>query len=358
MLIYSRRSMSRRYYFLLITLPVSLLIAATACSSDPIADYYAVGESSVQRENRRLLSLLDESENPDRAIVVRRLAGNLREEGYTERMVHLLTTQVERNPDDPYNGYYLFLIGRAYQRSGNDEFARRYFRRSLNDYPDVDINGSSVHFAALDALSGISEDPRHRIGYYEQLLDRFPSRIDEGRIHYYMGRTYENLVDWDRSRRAYERFLALPNTEIPGASDAHSTVRRKLQFARSSRDWTFESLEELVDVVRTALANRDSNTLRRYQTGVDFFAASPQQDPTDANSTFGFNIEVFLSRSNVQTASEFSVNSNDREAYLQTTGWAERFSTWYFYFRRIDFPADPEVHGNWEWAGIRFGEVH
>lgn len=350
--------MSRRYYFPHITVVASLLIAVAACSSDPIADYYAVGESSVQRENRRLFSLLDETENPDRAIVTRRLAGNLREAGYPDRMIHLLTTQVERERSDPYNGYYLFLIGRAYQRSGNDEFARRYFRRALNDYPDVDINGSSVHFAALEALSGISADPRERIGYYEQLLDRFPSRIDEGKIHYYMGRTYENLVDWERSRQSYERFLASGNTEIPRASDAHLTVRRKLQFAQSSRDWTFENLEDLVNVVRTALANRDSRTLQRYQTGVNFFAASPQQDPTDANSTFGFNIEVFLSRSNVQTASEFSVNSNDREAYLQTTGWAERFSTWYFYFRRIDFPADPEVHGNWEWAGIRFGEVH
>ncbi|MFW6368570.1 MAG: tetratricopeptide repeat protein [Spirochaetota bacterium] len=272
-------------------------------------------------------------------------------------MNHLLSSHVSANPDDPYNGYYLFLIGRDYQRSGDHEFARRYFRHALNEYPDVNINGDSVHFSVLEALAEITEDPRERIVYYEDLLERFPDRTNEAELHYYMGRTYEDLVDWPRSEEAYRAFLEAP-TDIPGASNAEARVERKLQFANSSRSWTFRNLDDLVDILRRALRNRDVRTLEEHQSDVQFFAASPRQDPLDANSTFGFDIGVFLNRSNVQVADEFSMRSNEREAYLQTTGWAERFSTWYFYFRRIDFPADPEVHGNWEWAGIRFGEVN
>ena len=49
-------------------------------------------------------------------------------------------------------------------------------------------------------------------------------------------------------------------------------------------------------------------------------------------------------------------DSNTREAYLRTWGWSYRIKTWYLYFRRVHFPADPEIHGQWEWAGIYFGE--
>lgn len=343
--------------FIIVLLASSLGLFLTSCETDNQAEYYAVGDASTQRENRQLVKLLDEKDNPEHAIIMRRLAGNLRENGHHARMNHLLSTHVSGNPEDPYNGYYLFLIGRDYQRSDHYRFARRYFRRALNDYPDVDINGESVHFAALEALSEITEDPRERISYYEDILERFPDRTNQAELHYYMGQTYENLVDWPRSEQAYRAFLRSP-TDIPGASNAESQVQRKLEFADSSRSWTFRDLDELVDIIRQALWNRDVRTLEAHQSEVQFFAASPRQDPLDANSTFGFDISVFLNRSNVQVADEFSVRSNEREAYLQTTGWAERFSTWYFYFRRIDFPADPEVHGNWEWAGIRFGEVN
>jgi len=41
---------------------------------------------------------------------------------------------------------------------------------------------------------------------------------------------------------------------------------------------------------------------------------------------------------------------------LRTWGWHQYLSTWYLYFRKIYFPADPEIHGRWEWAGIYYGE--
>lgn len=349
----------RRTASLVITiLLVGLLAAALQAGTSSRGDgYYLVGEDDTQRENRQLLSLLDEAENPERAVIMRKLAGNLRDSGHSGRMRHLLSTHISTKPQDPYNGYYLFLVGRHHQRAGDERFARRYFRRALYGYPDIDINGESVHFAALEALVDMTEDPRERISYYDDLLERFPDQVDRGRLYYYKGRAHERLGDWESSQAAYERFLTF-STDIPGESDAAYEVRRKLEFAESSRSWTFEDLDELIGIIQDALRRRDSRTLEEHQSDVQFFAASPQQDPTDANSTFGFNIEVFLSRSNVQVADEFTVNSNNREAYLQTTGWAERFSTWYFYFRRIDFPADPEVHGDWEWAGIRFGEIN
>jgi hypothetical protein len=50
------------------------------------------------------------------------------------------------------------------------------------------------------------------------------------------------------------------------------------------------------------------------------------------------------------------VSASGNEATLKTTGWNFRPPIWYLYFRRVDFPADPEINGQWEWAGVYFGE--
>lgn len=42
--------------------------------------------------------------------------------------------------------------------------------------------------------------------------------------------------------------------------------------------------------------------------------------------------------------------------FLRTIGWSYRVETWYLYFRRVNFKADPSIDGKWEWAGIFFGE--
>jgi len=45
------------------------------------------------------------------------------------------------------------------------------------------------------------------------------------------------------------------------------------------------------------------------------------------------------------------------EAYLKSKGWTLAVPTWYFYFRKVNYPANPDIHGTWEWAGIYIGEM-
>ena len=58
----------------------------------------------------------------------------------------------------------------------------------------------------------------------------------------------------------------------------------------------------------------------------------------------------------VYADAELHPDSSDREAFLRTAGWTARVTTWYLYFRRVDYGIDPRVDGTWEWAGIYFGE--
>ena len=59
----------------------------------------------------------------------------------------------------------------------------------------------------------------------------------------------------------------------------------------------------------------------------------------------------------IHCADGLDPSSTPTEAYFRTWGWSNRYVTvWYLYFRKVNFPSDPSVHGRWEWAGIYFGE--
>jgi hypothetical protein len=130
-----------------------------------------------------------------------------------------------------------------------------------------------------------------------------------------------------------------------------------VEFNASPKDWTFESLDELVANVRRALSSGSARQLRKYASKAGFFAVSWYQDSgIDANSKVAFDLSQFMQGRPIQSSSALHPSSGPYDAYLRTWGWTGRVPVWYLYFRKIDFPADPKVHGQWEWAGIYFGE--
>jgi hypothetical protein len=89
---------------------------------------------------------------------------------------------------------------------------------------------------------------------------------------------------------------------------------------------------------------------------VNFFTMSWEQTENPKTEVqFIDHFNDFLG-SRVWCSPNVDRDSNEQEAYLKTTGWSYRIQTWYLYFRKVYFPADPEKHGQWEWAGIYFGE--
>ncbi|MCG8526482.1 MAG: hypothetical protein MI748_08890, partial [Opitutales bacterium] len=178
-------------------------------------------------------------------------------------------------------------------------------------------------------------------------------------VAFYLGQAYEAGGRWDEAYESYRTFLRVPDAAVPGFPDARRDLARRLAFYDSNRQWTHRDLDELVREIKNALWSQDSARLLRHRAGVNFFAMSWQQEESDENSDIPtFDIGAFLRRSRVRFEDELELTSNANEAYLRTWGWSHRIPTWYLYFRRVDFPADPEIHGTWEWAGILFGESY
>jgi len=274
-------------------------------------------------------------------------------------MVRFLTTHVQSRPDDPNNSYYLSVVGKLYESRNAHDLARQYYRRALFGYPDVLVHSVSSHRVVVRELLQIVEEPEERVSYLHYLQDYFPASIDPGLLAFYLGEAYEAAGRWEEAYESYRRFLSFQDTTIPGAPNARRDITRRLAFYDSERQWTNPDLNELVDQIKAALWAQDPRRLLQHRAGTNFFTMSWEQEESDENSDIPtFDIGAFLRRSRVRYADELELTSNANEAYLRTWGWSHRIPTWYLYFRRVDFPADPEIDGTWEWAGILFGESY
>ncbi len=343
---------------------LALLLLAVALSSCVKVDsYFVVGD---RQQRQRLRELLRYHEQPYLSAqasltLYELISAELVDAGYPERMRNFLMLHVEQDIDNIYNAYYLYLIATSYLLSNQKDMARYYLHRIIWNHNDVEIEHESIHQKSLMALIEIEDDERRRAAFLEELLERFPDVDHDPSRYLQLAHSYGRIQKWQETFDSYQQLVNLCTVDsngcfdLPNGSDV-PTIAANLRFWQSARDWSVEELDDLVSSIKGALSTKDVGTLLRYRPSVNFFARSWEQVEFDFNSQINFNIGIFLRRSQVSYSDAIDINSNAQEAYLRTWGWSYRIPTWYFYFRKVDFPADPTIHGNWEWAGIFFGE--
>ncbi len=351
--IYRMKLLKTTAYFVILV----FLLAMAGCSMTP-TPYYLAGTKEQRKELVQLSRMLaDQSRTPEsNFIVIQEIIKILHSTGNLEKLNLFLTTYVEQNSSDPFNAYYLLVVAQDYLDKGADPFAVLYFERILNNYADLLVHGTSVHYTCLSHLIKLVKDPDVRINYYKELLTRFKNDIDPGPMYYYLAKTYEELGEWDLSIQAYKNFLKYPDTKIPGHPDAQKRIKAIIDFYDyRNKNWTMANLDDLVRAIKYAIRRRDYRLLTRYRAKVNFFTISWEQEKVPAKQDFLSNLGVFMHQ-RIRYAATLDRDSNSKEAYLKTWGWSYRIRTWYLYFRRVYFPADPEIQGQWEWAGIYFGD--
>lgn len=313
-------------------------------------------------ENQESLSTLLEKKDLDsvsRYAIIDQMANNLIALKDNQSLILFLTEWVENNPSDMYNAYWLLLTAYAYMSENADPVAEYYFDRILKNYDDLLVKGNSIHFMCLQNLIQISKTSRNRISYFNELINRFPTNVSITELYIRLALEYEKESEWDEALKAYSIFLAQPDAstiQISGEPNAYKKARQFVSFSNSSKDWTFESLESLENAIKRAISNYDWRSLDKYKAKVNFFSMSWKQDEMDPNAQEEFSMRSFMRGQRVRYNKELDSDSNSNEAYLRTWGWSTYVPVWYFYFRKVNFPLDPDINGNWEWAGIYMGE--
>ncbi|HNY17357.1 MAG TPA: tetratricopeptide repeat-containing protein [Treponemataceae bacterium] len=334
-------------------------MAVTSCSGRNHG-YLVNSLDTGKGEQRQLLKLLrkDRKEPESRFALMNRIAGNLKAEGKNASLILFLTSSVEDHPDDPYNAYWLLMTANTYLEENAPKMAEYYFARVLDNCPDLEVSGQSIHLACLQNLIKITNSPELQIRYYSDLITRFADKVDLGYSYFMLARSYERLGEWQLAIQTYTQFLSYGRYDIliPGIPDAYEYAKRIVDYNTSSKDWTFETLDDLVAAIKTAIDNYDYNALDRYRAKVNFFAMSWKQEPSDNNAQADFDMHDFMGGNHITYSATLDTSSTPNEAYLRTSGWNQYVTVWYLYFRKVNFPADPEIHGRWEWAGIYYGE--
>jgi len=323
-----------------------------------IDSYYITGSEEEKNNFKDLFILLkmEESGSEGEFAVTREIAASFARIKDFDRVINFLSARIINNPSDPYNSYYLLMIAYAHLQLGSEPIAAMYFELIIENYPDLIVNDESIHFICLGQLINLNEYPERQVWYYQELISRFPEKIDLGIAYFMLGQACENIGNWDDALQAYASYLPYTGTIITGYPNADQYARQQVDFSKSPKDWTFESLPALREAIESALDASSARTLMRYQAKVNFFTRSWEQVENDDSGMVDFTLSEFMYNNRIRYAATLDSSSNDTEAFLRTTGWYSNLSTWYLYFRKIYFPQDPEIHGRWEWAGIYYGE--
>ena len=318
-------------------------------------------ESTISKNQKELFELLEkEKDNSQTSFsIINQIADSYRYQNDNKSLILFLTDFVEKNPENPYNSYWLLLTAYTYIQENANSVAEYYFDRIIQNYDDLIVKGKSVHVLCLQNLIQISTSSDNRIYYFNQLITRFPDEVNITELYMRQAIEYEKIGDWEQALNTYSLFLERPDAttiQIAGIPDAYNRARKLIDFNNSPKDWTFESLEALEKAVKNAIARYSSTLLDKYRSKVNFFAMSWKQEETDTNSQKIFSMKDYMRGNRIRYTAKLDESSNPNEAYLRTTGWSQYINVWYLYFRKVNFPLDPEIHGRWEWAGIYFGE--
>ena len=318
--------------------------------------------TSFSETQQQLYGILEQQDLPPESkyTIINRIANNLLAAEEYNQLVIFLTSYVEENPGDTYNAYWLLMTAYVYMQLEAKPMAEYYFDRIINTCQDLEVQGQSLHFLCLQNLIQICQDSTHRISYFSEIIERFPQLVNTTELYYRLAVEYENEGEWDLALKSYSDFLAQEDAstiQITGEPNAYTNAQRLVDFNDSPKDWTFESLDALEKAVKQAITNYNYRSLDKYKSKVNFFAMSWRQDMYDTNSQEDFSMQGFMRGNRIRYNAELDEASNPNEAYLRTWGWNNYVSVWYLYFRKVNFPIDPEIHGRWEWAGIYYGEM-
>lgn len=316
----------------------------------------------IAQIQRTIATFTQELENPslspEEQVVLREQIAIFKSDISPDIMIQYLVDHVTEYPEDPFNSFYLYRAAMDYKDREIYDSSELLLRRILHTLPDVTWQDHSIHYLTLQELIQLTNDPFRESEYLTKLIEKFPDLIDLGQTYFRLARSLEAAGRHQESFRAYESFLRYPNSRIAGIPNAHFQVREKLTFHNSNKSWVRPDLDTLVSQVRTAIATKNGRSLLNLRAGVNFFTASWHQDRMDVNARPDFNLLAFLYRdTRIQFSSTLEISAEGDEAFMRTWGWSPRIPTWFLYFRRIHYPADPVIHGSWEWAGIFLGET-
>ena len=137
-------------------------------------------DNTIIQNQKELFELLEKEKTNYQSSfsIINQITDSYRYQNDNTSLILFLTDFVEKNPDNPYNAYWLLLTAYTYMQENADSVAEYYFDRIIQNYDDLLVKGKSVHILCLQNLIQISTSSDNRIYYFNQLITRFPDQVN------------------------------------------------------------------------------------------------------------------------------------------------------------------------------------
>ena len=258
--------------------------------------------------------------------------------------------------DEFFREYLFFLLSDIFWKL-NDTESFVYFagRMSEKSY-QLQYDGQFITYINDLRIIKLDNYEEFRIKAYNELLLNYRNQIDEVLLLYELSKLYKSIYNLDDAIPVMRELLKVANS-LPLKDDRIDFVKIKdeIDFYFSKKIWINQDLSQLITSIKYAVNSYNISLLSTYITKIGFFIRFfNSSDDKWSDSNIALN-RRFIGRY-IQFATTFEDISNENEVYLETKGWLlPQMITWYFYFKRIDYPYDEKINGGWEWKGIYLG---
>ena len=269
--------------FLAVFLFITCFFGCGQTDTVQIDPYYISGTKEDQDTLNKYYALLssEAESSQEQFAVVREIANTYARQKEYSKLINFLSSRIHQYPADPYNSYYLFMTGFGYQQIEAYPAATLYFDMIVKNYPDLKVQGKSIHLACLNQLITMEDNPQQKVWYYEELISRFQEEMEPGSSYFSLAQAYESIGEWNKAIKTYTQYLAYTGSNVPGYPNADNYAKQMVDFNNSAKDWTFENLNSLVIAVKTALDAGASNRLWQYHAKANFFTRTCENEDTN-----------------------------------------------------------------------------
>lgn len=327
---------------------IFFLISCFNNADDDLADYYNFGS------NYEFKTLINEKESLKNLNEIIAWSEDVKslflEYGKDKEIIHFFEDLIFDEKNEINKAFYYFFISDIYYQIDNEDVAIYYMLKVDEQFYDIQYNFNPVGYYIAKRI--IKSDAKFKLKekMYQLLLDKYQENIDIVYIRYELSNLYKSNLDMDKSVRILEEILRLNKSELSKIADINS-INNEIYFYRSKKGWIYQNVEMLINKIDDAVKNKNSTLV------YSLFSATKFDVKLSGKSYPSSWLQIHKRwTGRIDFSDKLEEYSNDKEAYLKTSNWnIIQFKTWYFYFKRVNYPYDKRVNGGWEWAGVFIG---
>ena len=263
------------------------------------------------------------------------------------------------NDDSTFRSYLYFLTANSLRSDSTATNEATYFFQKVdpNDY-HLTFDGQPIGYIICLYIIKTGDIPAKKAAYHI-LLENFKNLIDVPYTQYELALLYKNELEMDTAISIMQKIISeSPKYRNVPTNINYALLKEEISYYNMKKNWIFKDLDVLIKSIKHSIIKKDLTSLKKYIPKTEFECIVAQKTLLAKNWTFN---DLQIQRrwhTNIVFSNELEPQSNENEAWLKTYNWSfPQLHTWYFHFKRINYPYDEKIDRGWEWQGIIFGDM-